>query len=283
MNGKSLSSMNARPGKSLNARPGTVAASAPIAAQPSTPVTKTQPAPQTQTYSQPKNVAPVKVQSTVHPQAASTVNKTVAQTAPANVADMPDFVAVMRSMVGGFAILSEDTIQQNLKLASGQGMTADDRTISFECADYLMSNLGYIFMGLVLDTNFKNAFMESLTVELNIDKQADDVKKKTRESMKDPHAYESTGSIILGVTTFTPDIETILMNKMQKSFDALDGYADEFDSEVAKLTDQQKMEYGFIFSNFMYLIRAFTHNDLFMSYVITVIEKVKGIINGEAK
>lgn len=277
MNGKSLSSMNARPGKSLNARPGPIAApSTPI---PATAAVKTQPAPQTQTYSQPKNVAPVKVQSTVRPQPAAAV----AQTAPANAADVPDFVGVMRSMVGGFAILSEDTIQQNLKLASGQGMTADDRTVSFECADYLMSNLGYIFMGLVLDTNFKNAFMESLTVELNIDKQADDVKKKTRESMKDPHAYESTGSIILGVTTFTPDIETMLMNKMQKSFDALDGYADEFDSEVAKLTDQQKMEYGFIFSNFMYLIRAFTHNDLFMSYVITVIEKVKGIINGEAK
>lgn len=254
MNGKSLSSMNARPAKSLNPRPGAMSAG-----------TMTR---------QPDSIKTV--QST---KAASgpIADKPVGSN-PAMNADIPEFVNMMKSMVGGFSILSDEVIAQNLKMAGGHGMTADDRTISFECADYLMSNLAYIIMGLVLDMDFKNAFLESLSVEMNIDKQPADVKKKTRDSMRDPHTYTSAGSIVIGVTSFTPNIETELMNKMKKSFDDLNPYAAEFDAEIAKLTAEQKMEYGAIFGNFMYLIRAFTHNDLFMSYVITVIEKVKDVL-----
>ena len=46
-----------------------------------------------------------------------------------------------------------------------------------------------------------------------------------------------------------------------------------------ELTEEEKLQYGFIFSNFMYLIRAFTHNDVFMSYVVTVIENVKATLS----
>lgn len=186
-------------------------------------------------------------------------------------------VSMMRNMVGGFAILDENVIVQNLKLASGEGMTMEDRTLSFECVDYLMSNMGFIFMGLVLDKNFKDAFVESLSVEMSIDQQAPDVKARARDAMKDKKPYKSAGSICLGVTSFSPAISADLMNKMNKSFDILDPFAAEFDEEVSNLTHEQKVELGFIFSNFMYLIRAFAQNDMFMAYVITVIEKVKDI------
>jgi len=96
--------------------------------------------------------------------------------------------------------------------------------------------------------------------------------------MKDSKSYNSSGSIVIGLTEFMPHVAEDLMQKMQNGFDELDNFADEFDAEVAGLSDERKIEYGFIFSNFMYLIRAFTHNDLFMSYVITVIEKVKQLV-----
>lgn len=277
-NGKTLGAMNPRPAHAMNPRPNTQATpGTPVAQRPTVggPV-RTMP---NQTMSQ---VKPVKGAGVT---AAIPEPKTIGQSTrqqqsvskPVYEDSIQNFVNILKEMTGGFAILSDEVVAQNLKLAGGIGMTADDRTISFECADYVMTNLAFIFMGLVLDTNFKQAFMESLMVEMQIDKQLPEVKAKTRESMKDKKPYKSNGSIVLGVTTFTPAVEQELMNKMQSGFTALEPYADEFDSEVSKLSPDQKAEYGFIFSNFMYLIRAFTHNDMFMSYVITVIEKVKAI------
>ena len=188
---------------------------------------------------------------------------------------MADFVSVMKEMVGGFALLSDEVINNNLKMAAGNGMSIDDRTISFECAQYVMSNFAYICMGLVFDVNFRDSFVQSLSLELNIDSLPTSEKEQLRASMKDNQPYKSDGSIVLGLTTFTPMVEKDLMDKMMAGFAKLDPYADEFDNQVANLTQQDKVNLGFIFSNFMFLIRAFTHNDMFMGYVVTVIERVK--------
>lgn len=289
-NGKSLgpsNGMNTRPAKSLNQRPASPVMTSGY--QNTRQVNSTQPRPTSNPTVQQMKPVPNTVGVIQQPTpkfvgnnqtqvtSQSTYKPQIQQNNSGEANAMSEFVNVLKNMVGGFAILSDDVINQNLQLAAGRGMTTDDRTISFECADYLMSNLAFIFMGLVLDNNFKNAFMDSLMVELQIDNQPDDIKKKTRESMKDKKEYKSNGSIVIGVTTFMPNVAKELMNKMNKGFELLEPFADEFDTEVAKLTPDQKVEYGFIFSNFMYLIRAFTHNDMFMSYVITVIEKVKSI------
>jgi hypothetical protein len=272
MNGKTLGSMNPRPVKSMgqtqsqqSAMFGNLQAGKPKPVQNNVAI------------SRPQN----RVSADARRQENRNQNNSVSQEAYSD--SMTNFVKVMKSMVGGFALLDENVMNQNLKMARGEGMTVDDRTISFECADYLFSNLAYIFMGLVLDGNFKQAFLDALGVEMQIDKQPADVKAKARNAMKDPKPYKSNGSIVLGITTFMPAIENELMVKMNNGFKALDKYADEFDNEVAKFTKEQKAEYGFIFSNFMYLIRAFTHNDMFMSYVITVIEKVKSIASKSVK
>lgn len=288
-------SLNARPTKALNQRPGSAPSKSIMpnpghsgygsqAARPTQQQAK--PAPYSNPYQNAasrsdSNQAPRPAQgNTPRPaQRSESTQKSLysggAVSAAATKSDLPGFVNVMKNMVGSFAILSDEVLMRNLELASGKGMSNEDRTISFECADYLMSNLGYIFMGLVLDMNFKDAFMESILIELKMDEQPADVIQKTRAAMKDSHEYKSAGSIVIGVTTFMPAIETDLMNKMQRSFDALDRYSEEFDAAVANLTEKQKVEYGFMFSNFMYLIRAFMQNDMFMSYIITVIEKVK--------
>lgn len=279
-NGKTLDSgFNTRPSKSLNSRP----VSAGNAGYQSTrQVNSTQPRPVSNTTVQ--QMRPVAAQTgSVKPPVSKAIGNqnpttpTITTNKSAAGNPVENFINMMKNMVGSFAILSDEVIEQNMQLASGKGMTPDDRTVSFECADYLMSNLAFVFMGLVLDENFKNAFMESLMVELQIDSQPEEEKKKVRESMKDKREYKSNGSIVIGVTSFMPNVEAELLNRMNAGFASLDAFADEFDEEVSKLTPEQKIEYGFIFSNFMYLIRAFTHNDMFMSYVITVIEKVKQI------
>ena len=93
---------------------------------------------------------------------------------------------------------------------------------------------------------------------------------------------KSTGSVVFGITAFKPEVELAMIDRMQKGFSDLMPYSDEFDSAVNGLSNDQKVEYGYIFSNFMYLIRAFTHNDVFMKHVITVIEGVKKLTNTQS-
>ena len=221
--------------------------------------------------SKPMNTVPGKTVST--PTATLNQNKPVAE-ASVNQ-EINNFVTTIKNMVGSFAYISDEVVANNAKLAGGNGMTIDDRKVPFECAQYVLSNLAFICMGIVCNADFKNSFIQAITAEQNIDALPEEDKKKIRESMTDPNSYQSEGSIVLGMTTFTPQIEAQLHNQMMAGFDKLEPFAKEFNDAVENLNADQKIENGFIFSNWMYLIRAFTHNDMFMSYVIVVIDEVK--------
>lgn len=265
MGNKSLNS-NAKSFGGINQRPSTVNAR-PVA--PKAPTALNQ-----------RPVTPVQAKAVAMPQPQKTV------TSP-NVAKQPvsgnnaanqevnAFVESMKSMVGSFAIISDEVVANNSRLAGGQGMSIDDRTIPFECAQYIMSNFAFICMGIVCNEDFKDSFISAITAEHKIDALDEEDKKAIRATMTDPNPYKSEGSIVLGMTTFTQPIEEQLHREMMKGFDKLQPFSKEFDEAVFALNDEQKMANGFIFSNWMYLIRAFTHNDMFMSYVITVIDEVK--------
>ena len=265
--------MNARPTKSLNQRPG--ASYNPPRTYPpnSTPVR--QPAAQgapVRTMNNPQQTAPKRTLTPGKAMPNNVVNPAISK--KESSASARDFIDAMIDVVKDFTLLSEKVIKKNMDMAV-KDLPNADRTISFECVDYLMSNMGVIIMGLVLDKSFKESFKDAIMLEMQLDTETPESKAKKREAMKDKKTYESAGSIVIGVTSFTPAVEKSFMDKMQHSFDMMDKYASEFDEEVSKLSEDRKIEYGFIFSNFMYLIRAFIYNDLFMSYVITVIEKVK--------
>lgn len=276
MNPRPVKSLNPRPAKQLGPSTNTQGVSAGQAApsqQVPQPVMPRQVVPPTKG----KSVAQENGTAFMGQQPVITSSATVV--ADTSINPLAVFVVQMKNMVSSFAILSDDVIAENFKAAVSD-FSSEDRTLPYEVADYLMSNMGFIFMGLVLDENFKNAFKESLKIELNIDKQPAHIKEATRKKMGDPKKYASRGSMVIGTSDFLPEVKAALSKKMQDSFDKLDGFAEEFDNEIKNLTRTQKLEYGFIFSNFMYLARAFTHNDAFMSYVISVIEKVKTLTTG---
>lgn len=185
-----------------------------------------------------------------------------------------ELVAKLRDMVGGFAVLSDEVLRKNTEMAAG-GMSYEDRTVSFECANYVISNLAYIFMGLVMDESFRAAFVDALNLEIRMDDQDEETRAKIRKETRNADLSPSNGSVVMGVTTFLPNVAEELHRKMQAGFTALDPYAKEFDDEVRAMPNDRRIQLGFVFSNYMYLIRAFSHNDMFMGYVITVIEKVK--------
>lgn len=208
----------------------------------------------------------------------------VSQSDPVSASTMsPDsFVTMLRSMVGPFTILNDSVIQKNLDMAFGVGMSNSDRTIPFETIGYIMFNASYILMGLVLDSDFKDAFMSAVLVEMSLDEKSPEEVKKARKDMSTVDDISHEGYLTIGVTSFMPAVRDHLLRMMDKSFEALSPYADEFDETVDKLTNDYKLELGFIFSNFMYLFRAFGHNGVFVSYVITIVEKMKEIMNKSA-
>ena len=217
--------------------------------------------------------------------AASSSNRAPVSNTSDNPNDLPTdpmsaavLISAFRSVVSPFAVLNDKVIQKNYDLASGIGMSNDDRTVSFEVASYLMMNMGYMFMGLVLDDSFKDAFSSAVLVEINLDEKTPEEIKKARAEMQAEQPATSDGSIVLGVTSFIPRVSEFFMTKLHESFDALSSYGDEFGDAVKNLSYDYKLELGFIFSNFMYLIRAFTHNRIFLGYVTTVVEKVKELM-----
>ena len=232
------------------------------------------PARQTKTMPQPASVKPVVTEQPKPVQKKSSIKREHI-TKSENGYTIEVLAAYLKGMTQGIAYIDDETMNKNIECAYGKGMTADDRTVSYECADYIVSNMAYIIMGLVMDKNFKQAFLDSLVLELKIDSLAPEVKAKTRHDMKDGKPYKSQGSVTLGLTAFTHQVGAKMLARMEKGFDSLDKFADEFDEEARKLTNDDRAELGFIFSNFMFMMRAFTHNDVFLSYVITVIEKVK--------
>ena len=246
--------MNPRPAKSLNQRPVKQLGGSVPNIPGSPEVRQTQPTQNLQPHAAPRQVTPLTKgaamqandgQAAFMGQKAPVESKTTSVASTDNMSPLVLFVAQMKNMVGSFAILSDDVISQNMKMALG-GFLAEDRTLPYEVAEYLMSNMGFIFMGLVLDENFKNAFKESLKIELQIDKQPDNIKAATRAKMGNQKSYKSRGAMVIGTSEFLPEVKAALIKKMQDSFNQLNGF-------------------------------AFTHNDMFMSYVISVIEKVKAL------
>ena len=259
---KTLGSMNQRPMNSrpMNARPDSSAVKPTV---PGTPVKNMQrqaPAKPFTPNAGPSSFAPKQT-------AASTQEKP--DDAISNV------TAMLNEFAGSFATLDDATIRRNVDLAAGIGMTAEDRTIPYEVADYFIGNLAYIIMLVIFNKSIKQEFMDAVALEIQLDSKSEEERKKIRFGMKSPTQPTYTASIVFGVTSFSTQLEEIISMKMQRGFTNLDKYSDEFDQKVNALTAEEKLEYGFIVSNWMYLIRAVTHNDIFSSHLVTVIEQIK--------
>ena len=182
---------------------------------------------------------------------------------------------MLQEFAGSFATLDEETIRRNIDLAAGIGMTNDDRTVPYEVADYFVGNMAYIIMMIVFDKSVKQQFLDAVALEIQLDSKSESERQKIRLGMRSPTQPHYTASIVLGITNFSTQLEEIISAKMKRGFENLDRFSDEFDAKVNSLTDAEKLEFGFIVSNWMYLIRAITHNDIFSSYLVTIIEQIK--------
>ena len=202
----------------------------------------------------------------------STVRNVSASDGPA------DIVRTIKDMTGSFAVLSDTVLQQNMDMMLNPEIPVEDRTISLVQLHYLASHVAPILMGLVFNDKFRQAFVDALNMEIKLDDETPESRAKIRAGFNLGNNYSKRGSITLGVTELTPSAHEAMNDCVKESFALMDPFQKEFDEAAAKLAMEKRVELGFIFSNFMYLVRAFSYNEVFFSYVTNVVERVQASV-----
>lgn len=184
-------------------------------------------------------------------------------------------VELLSNLFSSVAYMDPETVHHNLEMACENGMSKSDRSIRAEFANYCINHYALIFIGLVVNKDFREMFAEAVSVEIALDTKSEDNIAKIRKSMLDGKNHPSKGNFVLDFSRFNDAIYRKINGKLAASFDCIKEFGDTLDDFIEKLSDTDKMDIGFCISNFMYLIRAFAKNQLFDDYIETVISSVQ--------
>ncbi len=184
--------------------------------------------------------------------------------------------AILKNVFEGVAYLDQDTIENNIALACKGGMSEADRSIRFGLANYLMNHLGFIYLGLIVNAGFREAFKDAVSIEMGIKGLSEVEEAEIRTELKSGKNYKNEGHFTIDLSRFNESIFVKVNEQIGHSFMPLFDYGDEIDEYIDALTDDDIIENGFCVSNFMYLIRAFSKNEIFAEYVKSVTYDVEG-------
>ena len=197
----------------------------------------------------------------------------------ANVYAETAVIQLLSDIFSGVAYLDVDTIQENVALACSGRAPEALRTISFECADFLLSNFGIIIIGLITNEEFRDIFVDATSIEIALDSKDSEFVKDIRKSMQTDSENPSSGNFVINLENHNDDIYKMVSTKIGDSFKKVEHYNDAVDMLINELSDRAMMDIGFCFSNFMYLYRAFANDPVFFEYVRKVIRSVKDDLN----
>ncbi len=184
-------------------------------------------------------------------------------------------VELLSNVFNSIAYMDPETVRRNLELGSEGGMSEQDRSIRMELGNYLMSHFSLIFIGLIVNQDFRDTFMEAVSVEIALDDKDANFVKKIRSEMKDDKVRDTKGNFVLNFSSYNDKIYRKINGKLSDSFNIVSSFGDTVDNFVGELTDEDMTDIGFCVSNFMYLIRAFSQNALFTNYVKAVCHSVQ--------
>lgn len=132
-----------------------------------------------------------------------------------------------------------------------------------------------IFVGLISNKDFRETIMEAVSIELTLDDRPDDFVASIREDMNEGKALESKGNLVINFGAYSDKIFKIVNAKLADSFEKVSEYYDTIDNMSTELSEDDMIDIGYCVSNFAYLIRALSKNNLFTVYVKSVIGSVK--------
>lgn len=152
--------------------------------------------------------------------------------------------------------------------------TKSINTISKETADFILDNFGLLTMGLIVNEDFRNTFVEAVAIEIALDDMVEKRVADIRTEMGYKGVYKddcSVGNMDDYINYAYDEMES----RINDSFQRIEAYDDAMAILVDELDDKAMEDIGYIDSNYMYLFRAFDLNPTFLDYVITVVKNVK--------
>ncbi len=194
--------------------------------------------------------------------------------AQANAYTVDLISALIGEYFGNTAATDEKTIRENTALGSEGGFSEEDRTVRGEVVDYLLDKFSVIYLGLLVNESFRERFDEAVRFEMELTGKSRDYVLEMRKRYQGRLSEPSDYNVTLNFGTFSLALAKNVSVRIRTSMDKIAPFAEEFDSIVREVTDEEAAKIGFCVCNFMYLIRAFDKNPEFESYVRTVVHSV---------
>lgn len=188
--------------------------------------------------------------------------------------------AVVQMLAGLFndvAYMTPEDVRHNIQCASEGGFPLEDRTFKVTTVNYLLSRFSLIFVGLLSNAEFRKAFIDAIAMEQNIEDQTPEKQKEIRKDMNVIKLKNSNNGtqMVFNLTNYNDEVFKKINAKLFDSFTKLDGYDAAIDDMIDHESEESKDEFGYIVSNFAYLIRAFEKDTIFFAYVSSVLKNVQ--------
>lgn len=183
-------------------------------------------------------------------------------------------VALIGEYFGNIAAIDDRTLRENIFLGCENGFSEEDRSVRIELADYLFEDFSVIYLGLLVNDDFRNSFKKAVDLELSLADKSRSYVRDVRQQLKDGPVMPSQGNLVIDLSRFDLAAAKDVSTRIRSSMDKIAPFSDEFNAIVQEVTDEEAATVGFCISNFMYLIRAFDKNPTFENYVRSVVKAV---------
>lgn len=154
----------------------------------------------------------------------------------------------------------------------------EDKVVPLETAVFLADNAG--FLSAIVAMNYKNIRIKMLTAldnEIGVDDMTAEERKAFRDKTGEPFA-DSKAFMTMGLTNFASSILSDLCFSCSASFETLSNNEAVKDDVMSYLqsSDESEMSHAIlILSNFVYLLRVFSHNANFVREIMSLIDEFK--------
>lgn len=181
-------------------------------------------------------------------------------------------VLFLTSVTGDICSLNERIIYDNFKVLDS--MPVGHRKLRLELGNYLINNFAFIYLGLVVNEDFRRTFFEAISIEVAIDDKSDDFVKDIRAQMGGDIPLPQ-GYYVLDSFNYSDAFFDEFCERISGWMDLLVDFGLAIDSFVSELSAEDRAMISFCFSNFAYAYRAFVYNLNFVKYIKSVIETIK--------
>jgi len=186
-----------------------------------------------------------------------------------------EVVSLLSTLFGSVAYMDPETVRTNVLLACDGGFCLDDRTIDCDIAHFLLNDFSLIFIGMIVNKEIRKLILEAVSAEITLDEKDDIFVASIRKEMEYKENNTLNPKYVIDLSSYNEEVYRYINSELSESLDCVSDFYETIDELISCLSDDDKIDIGYIVSNFMYMLRAFAQNGLLIKYLQDVINSVK--------